>query len=185
MAKTVGVGITGGIAAYKIADLVSKLMKTDLEVVVMMTEGATKFITPLTFRTLTGREVITDLWSEPREYKVKHIGVAEQLDILVIAPATANFIAKMAHGIADDFLSTLVAANTAPVLVIPSMNTNMYENPIVKKNLAILADCGYHIMDPASGLLAFGSVGKGRLPEIDDIYEEIITLLDSSEDQAP
>lgn len=180
MAKTIGVGITGGIAAYKIADLVSKLKKDDLEVVVIMTEAAAKFITPLTFSTLTGREVITDLWTKPREHKVKHIGIAEQLDVLVIAPATADFIAKMAAGIADDFLSTLAAANTAPVLVVPSMNTNMFKNPIVQKNIRTLSDCGYHIMDPDSGLLAYGSIGKGRLPGIADIYREIIELLNSN-----
>jgi phosphopantothenoylcysteine decarboxylase/phosphopantothenate--cysteine ligase len=181
MAKTIGVGITGGIAAYKIADLVSKLKKDDLEVVVIMTEAAAKFITPLTFSTLTGRDVITDLWTKPMEHKVKHIGIAEQLDVLVIAPATADFIAKMALGIADDFLSTLVLANTAPVLVVPSMNTNMFKNPIVQKNMRILSDYGYHIMDPDSGLLAYGSVGKGRLPGIADIYREIIKLLNSNQ----
>ncbi|PKM78386.1 MAG: hypothetical protein CVU90_02480 [Firmicutes bacterium HGW-Firmicutes-15] len=177
MAKTVGVGITGGIAAYKIADLVSKLKKDDLDVVVMMTEGACQFITPLTFRTLTGREVVTDLWARPREYKVQHMSIAEQIDLLVIAPATANFIAKMAHGLADDFLSTLVAANTAPVLVVPSMNTNMYKNQIVQENMRNLLSCGYHVMDPDSGLLANGDVGKGRLPDIEDIYQKIIKIL--------
>ncbi len=131
MAKTVGIGICGGIAAYKIADLVSKLRKSDFEVIVMMTESATRFIPPLTLRTLSGREVITDLWTETQEWKVQHIGIAEQLDVLVIAPATANLIAKMAHGLADDLLSTVVLANTAPVLVVPSMNTHMFENQVV------------------------------------------------------
>ena len=177
MGKTVGVGITVDIATYKIADLVSKLIKDDLDVVVMMTEGASKFITPLTFRTLTGREVVTDLWAKPKEYKVQHMSIAEQIDLLIIAPATANFIGKMAHGIADDFLSTLVTANKAPVLVVPSMNTNMYENPIVQNNISILQEYGYHIMDPVSGLLANGDVGKGRLPEIEDIYQEVIKHL--------
>ncbi len=177
MSKTIGMGITGGIAAYKIADLVSKLKKDDFEVIVIMTEAATRFITPLTFRTLSGREVITDLWSEPREWKVKHVGLAEELDLLVVAPATANFIAKMANGIADDFLSTAVVANTAPVLVVPSMNTNMFNDPILKKNIQTLLECGYRIMDPDSGILAAGTVGKGRLPAIDDIYKEIIRLL--------
>ena len=104
MSKTVGIGITGGIAVYKIAELVSRLRKDDIDVIVMMTESATKFVAPLTFRTLSGREVLTDLWQESQEWKVQHIGVAEDLDLLVIAPATANFIAKMAHGIADDLL---------------------------------------------------------------------------------
>ncbi len=182
MVKTVGIGITGGIASYKIADLVSKLKKDDIDVIVMMTEGATKFITPLTLKTLSGREVVTDLWSESLEWKVQHIGVAEQLDLLVIAPATANFIAKMAHGLADDLLSTVVVANTAPVLVVPSMNTNMYNNPIVQDNMKKLMSYGYHFMDPDSGVLACGVSGKGRLPEIEDIYQQIMALLSPKND---
>lgn len=184
MAKTIGVGITGGIASYKIADLVSKLKKDGLDVIVMMTKGAEQFISPLTFKTLSGREVATDLWSESLEYKVQHIGIAEQLDLLVIAPATANFIAKMAHGIADDLLSTVAVANTAPVLVVPAMNTNMYKNPIVQDNLHKLQAYGCSVMEPASGQLACGVEGKGRLPEIDDIYCEIIKLLNPKNDLA-
>jgi phosphopantothenoylcysteine decarboxylase / phosphopantothenate---cysteine ligase len=182
MTKTVGVGITGGIAAYKVADLVSKLKKNDYNVIVMMTEGATQFITPLTLKTLSGREVLTDLWSESQEWKVQHIGAAEQLDLLVIVPATANFIAKMAHGLADDLLSTIVLANTAPVLVVPSMNTNMFENKIVQKNINTLKDYGCNIMEPDSGLLACGVNGKGRLPEIEDIYQQIVSLLSPKND---
>lgn len=177
MTKTVGIGITGGIAAYKITDLVSKLKANNFEVVVIMTKGACNFITPFTFRTLTGREVITDLWSGPKEWKVKHIGLAEELDILVIAPATANFIAKMANGIADDFLSTAVVTNKSPLLVVPSMNKNMLEDPIVRKNMQILLECGYYIMESGCGLLADGTIGKGRLPDIDAIYTEIIRIL--------
>lgn len=177
MAKTVGIGICGGIAAYKIADLVSKLRKSEFEVIIMMTESATRFIPPLTLRTLAGREVVTDLWTATQEWKVQHVGIAEQLDLLVIAPATANFIAKMAHGLADDLLSTVVLANTAPVLVVPSMNTNMFENPVVQNNMQILQELGYHFMDPDSGLLACGVTGKGRLPEVDDILKQIQTLL--------
>ncbi len=177
MAKTIGIGITGGIASYKIADLVSKLKKEDFEVIVMMTEGATKFITPLTLKTLSGREVVTDIWQESYEWKVQHIGIAEELDILVIAPATANFIAKMAHGIADDLLSTVVVANTAPVLVVPSMNTNMFENKIVQNNLDKLGQYGYKIMEPATGKLACDVVGKGKLPEVDEIIKEIREVL--------
>jgi phosphopantothenoylcysteine decarboxylase/phosphopantothenate--cysteine ligase len=184
MAKTVGIGITGGIASYKIADLVSKLKTNGIDVIVMMTEGATRFICPLTFKTLSGREVATDLWSESQEYKVQHIGIAEQLDLLVIAPATANFIAKMAHGMADDLLSTVVLANTAPLLVVPSMNTNMYKNPIVQDNIRTLQAYGYHIQDPESGMLACGVVGKGRLPEVDAIYNEVMKLLNPRTDMA-
>lgn len=184
MAKTVGVGITGGIASYKIADLVSKLKTNDIDVVVIMTEGATRFISPLTFKTLSGREVATDLWSESLEYKVQHIGIAEQLDLLVIAPATANFIGKMAHGIADDLLSTVAVANTAPVLIVPAMNSNMFKNPIVQDNIKKLQSFGYQVMDPESGMLACGVEGKGRLPAVDDIYDRIISLLHPSSDMA-
>jgi len=182
MTKTVGIGITGGIAAYKVADLVSRLKKNDFDVIVMMTEGATKFITPLTLKTLSGHEVLTDLWSESQEWKVQHIGVVEKLDLMVIVPATANFIAKMAHGLADDLLSTVVLANTAPVLVVPSMNTNMFENKIVQKNINTLKEYGCHIMEPDSGLLACGVTGKGRLPELDDIYQQIVRMLSPKND---
>jgi phosphopantothenoylcysteine decarboxylase/phosphopantothenate--cysteine ligase len=177
MAKTVAIGVTGSIAVYKIVDLVSKLKKDDIEVVVMMTEGATKFVSPLTFKTISGREVLTDLWQESQEWKVQHIGIAEQIDFLLIAPATANFIAKMAHGIADDFLSTVVLANTAPCLIVPAMNSNMYKNSVVQDNIKKLIDYGYKFMDPDSGLLACGVIGQGRLPEIDDIYTQVNRLL--------
>ncbi|MDD3897703.1 MAG: bifunctional phosphopantothenoylcysteine decarboxylase/phosphopantothenate--cysteine ligase CoaBC [Syntrophomonadaceae bacterium] len=177
MPKTVGIGVTGGIAAYKIAELVSKLKKEDIDVIVIMTEAATEFITPLTFRTLSGREVLVDLWDDSREWKVQHIGAAEQLDLLVIAPATANFIAKVAHGLADDLLSTIVLANTAPLLVVPAMNHNMYKNQAVQDNLKKIKDYGYTVMDPDSGDLACGVSGQGRLPEIDHIYAEIKKLL--------
>ncbi len=177
MTKTIGIGITGGIASYKIADLVSKLRKENYEVIVMMTEGAQKFITPLTFKTISGREVVTDTWQDCHEWKVQHIGIAEAIDLLVIAPATANFIAKMAHGIADDLLSTVVVANTAPVIVAPAMNSNMLANPIVQNNLATLKGYGYNIMEAAEGQLACDAIGKGRLPEVDVIIEEIKNIL--------
>lgn len=182
MSKTVGIGITGGIAAYKIADLVSRLRKDGIEVIVMMTESATKFVTPLTFKTLSNREVITDLWQDTQEWPVQHIGVAEALDLLVIAPATANMLAKIAHGIADDLISTVVLANTAPVIIAPAMNTNMYQNPVVQDNLKKLCNYGYEIIDPASGVLACGSIGPGRLPEIDIIYQKIIRILNYKQD---
>lgn len=179
MPKTVGIGITGSIAAYKIADLISKLKKDDqgIDVIVIMTEGATQFITPLTMKTMSGREVLTDMWAQSQEWKVQHIGVAEQLDLLVIAPATANFIAKMAHGWGDDLLSTIVLANTAPVLVVPAMNTNMYRNTMVQENIKKLINAGVHFMDPGTGLLACGVTGEGRLPEVDLIYQQIKHLL--------
>lgn len=179
MARTVGIGITGSIAVYKIADLVSRLKKdeADIDVIVIMTEGATKFVAPLTFRTLSGREVLTDMWAESQEWKVQHIGVAEQLDLLVIAPATANFIAKMAHGLGDDLLSTIVLANTAPVLVVPAMNTNMYQNQLVQDNIGKLISYGCKFMDPETGMLACGVSGQGRLPDVDLIYQQVKKLL--------
>ncbi len=177
MNKTIGIGVTGGIAAYKIADLVSLLKKEGFEVIVMMTKAATKFITPLTLETLSGREVITDMWEEYSDFNVPHIDVAKEIDLLVIAPATANFIAKMACGIADDFLSTLFVANIAPVLIAPAMNTKMYENAIVQNNLAKLRDYGCNIIAPATGHLACNDIGKGRLPEVEDIFNEIKQIL--------
>lgn len=177
MTKTVGIGVTGGIAAYKIAEVVSRLKKDDIDVIVIMTEAATQFVTPLTFRTLSGREVLVDLWEETGEWKVQHIGAAEQLDLLVIAPATANFIAKIANGIGDDLLSTIVLANTSPLLVVPAMNHNMYKNQAVRTNIKKLKDYGYNIMNPDSGELACGASGQGRLPETDSIYAEIKKLL--------
>lgn len=182
MPKTVGIGVTGGIAAYKIAELVSKLKKDDVDVIVIMTEAATQFITPLTLKTLSGREVLVDLWDDSGEWKVQHIGAAEQLDLLVIAPATANFIAKVAHGLADDLLSTIVLANTAPLLVVPAMNHNMYKNQAVQDNLKKIKEYGYMVMEPDSGDLACGVSGQGRLPEIDQIYAEIKKLLSPKQD---
>jgi phosphopantothenoylcysteine decarboxylase/phosphopantothenate--cysteine ligase len=148
----------------------------------MMTQSATRFITPLTFKTLSNREVITDLWQDSREWQVQHIGIAEELDLLVIAPATANMIAKMAHGIADDLISTVVLANTAPVLIAPAMNSNMFQNPVVQDNLKKLSLYGYEILDPDSGVLACGSIGPGRLPEIDIIYQKIKRMLYPKQD---
>jgi len=177
MAKTVGLGITGGIAVYKLAELVSLLKKENIDVIVMMTEAATKFVTPLTFKTLSGREVITSLWQDSQEWKVQHIGVAEELDLLVIAPATANFIAKMAHGLADDLLSTVVLANTAPVLVVPAMNSNMFINPVVQDNIKKLQSYGLSIMQPGTGQLACGTSGPGRLPSAQEILAEINQIL--------
>jgi phosphopantothenoylcysteine decarboxylase/phosphopantothenate--cysteine ligase len=182
MAKTVGIGVTGGIAAYKVAELVSRLKKDDIDVIVIMTEAATEFITPLTFRTLSGREVLVDLWDDSKEWKVQHVGVAEELDLLVIAPATANFIAKIAHGLADDLLSTIVLANTAPLLVVPAMNHNMYKNQAVQDNIDKIKNYGYTVMEPESGDLACGESGQGRLPEIDHIYAEIKKLLHPRQD---
>jgi phosphopantothenoylcysteine decarboxylase/phosphopantothenate--cysteine ligase len=177
MAKRIGLGVTGGIASYKMADLASRLARLDYEVVVMMTESAARFITPLTFRTLTGREVITDLWSGSDDWKIPHIDAVQSLELFVVAPATANIIGKFAHGIADDFLSTAFLAATAPVLVVPAMNTRMYLNPAVQANLELLRQRGVRVLEPASGALACGAQGVGRLPDLDAIVEVITGLL--------
>ncbi len=182
MPMTIGMGITGGIAAYKITDLVSRFKKAGYEVIVMMTEGATKFITPLTMKTISGHEVLTDLWQDSQEWKVQHIGVAEQIDVLVIAPATANIIGKMANGIADDLLSTVFLANTAPVIVVPAMNTNMYQNPVVQDNIKKLINYGLTVLEPESGELACGVTGPGRLPDIDIIFQAVMEKLHPKQD---
>lgn len=182
MPKTIGIGITGGIAAYKIADLVSKLKKNDYEVIVLMTEGAARFITPLTLKTISGREVLTDLWQDSPEWKVQHIGVAEEIDLLVVAPATANIIGKMANGIADDLLSTVYLANTAPVIIVPAMNSNMYQKPVVQENLNRLKSHGCTIVAPECGELACGASGPGRLPDIEVIYQAIVDKLHPKQD---
>ena len=182
MPKTIGIGITGGIAAYKITDLVSKLKKNDYEVIVLMTEGAARFITPLTLKTISGREVLTDLWQESPEWKVQHIGVAEEIDLLVVAPATANIIGKMANGIADDLLSTVYLANTAPVIIVPAMNSNMYQKPVVQENLNRLKSHGCTIVAPECGELACGASGPGRLPDIEVIYQAIVDKLHPKQD---
>jgi phosphopantothenoylcysteine decarboxylase/phosphopantothenate--cysteine ligase len=180
--KTIGIGITGGIAAYKITDLVSKLKKNDYEVIVLMTEGAARFITPLTLKTISGREVLTDLWQDSPEWKVQHIGMAEEIDLLVVAPATANIIGKMANGIADDLLSTVYLANTAPVIIVPAMNSNMYQKPVVQENLNRLKSHGCTIIAPECGELACGASGPGRLPDIEVIYQAIVDKMHPKQD---
>ncbi|MGE5416916.1 MAG: bifunctional phosphopantothenoylcysteine decarboxylase/phosphopantothenate--cysteine ligase CoaBC [Acidobacteriota bacterium] len=177
-ARKIAIGISGGIAAYKIAELVSRLTKDGHEVHVIMTENSTRFISSLTMRTLSNNPVLLDMFEESSQYRVQHIGVAEEAELMVIAPATANVIGKIAGGIADDLLSTVVMATTAPVLVVPSMNTNMYNNPAVQQNLERLKSLGYYIMEPAEGELACGVSGRGRLPEINDIYQRVQEMLE-------
>ena len=163
--KCVLLGITGGIAAYKMANVASALHKAGAKVHVIMTENAAKFITPLTFETLTGSKCMTDTFDRDFQFDVRHISVAKEADVILIAPATANVIAKMAHGIADDMLTTVVLAAKCPKLVSPSMNTAMLENPITQDNLAQLRKYGFTIIDSASGYLACGDTGSGKLPE--------------------
>lgn len=180
--KCVVMGICGGIAAYKAADLASKLVKDGAEVPVIMTEHATEFVTPLTFQTLTNQPVVTGMFGAPIYWNVEHISLAKRADAFVIVPATANIIGKLANGIADDMLSTTVMAARCPIIVAPAMNTNMYENPIVQANLQKLQSLGYHIIEPAQGRLACGDVGSGKLPEPSVLLEEIENILFDKKD---
>lgn len=175
--RTVVLGITGGIAAYKAATLCSRLVSLGAEVRVIMTEGATKFIAPLTLQTLSRHPVATDVFDEHDASRVQHIDLADSADLVVVAPATANILAKMAHGLADDMLSTTLLATTAPVLVAPAMNVHMLEHPAVAANLALLADRGVRFVESGTGQLACGYVGKGRLAEPDEIVLAIVELL--------
>jgi phosphopantothenoylcysteine decarboxylase/phosphopantothenate--cysteine ligase len=175
--KKIILGITGGIAAYKSAELTREFVKQGAQVTVIMTKNATKFITALTLQTLSGNPVYTDTFSLTGEWEIGHISMAEAADIIVIAPATANMIGKIASGIADDLLSTTVMATRVPVLICPAMNTNMYTNTIVRANCEKLSSLGYHIMDADYGELACKTEGAGRLPSLDDIVEEVASIL--------
>ena len=175
--KKIALGVTGGIAAYKAAELVRELVRAKAQVYVIMTRSAQEFVTPLTFQTLSGNPVSTDLFSLIEESEIGHISLADRADLLVIAPATANMIGKIAGGIADDMLSTVVFATPAPVLLAPAMNVHMWENPICRENIQKLRARGYHFIDPEAGELACGYEGKGRLAEIPAITEEIRSLL--------
>ena len=170
-------GVTGGIACYKALELVRLLVQDSCNVRVVMTREATEFVAPLSFQTLSGSPVGTDLFSLTQESEIGHINLADSADVLVIAPATANVIAKLAAGIADDLLTTVVLATQAPLLVVPSMNVHMLAHPMVQANLAKLRSAGYHVMEAAAGYLACGYEGKGRLPEPPAIAEEIRRLL--------
>lgn len=182
--KTVVLGVCGGIAAYKLADLASKLSKEQYDVHVIMTKNATEFITPLTFETLTGNKCIVDTFDRDFQWDVKHISLAKRAALALIAPATANVIAKLANGIADDMLTTTVLAMKCPVLVSPSMNTAMYEHPATQRNMETLRSYGYRLIEPESGVLACKDVGKGRLPKTEVLYEEIRQVLAYPKDLA-
>ncbi|MGI6686109.1 MAG: bifunctional phosphopantothenoylcysteine decarboxylase/phosphopantothenate--cysteine ligase CoaBC [Bacillota bacterium] len=182
--KTIVLGVTGGIAAYKACDLVSRLVKRGYQVHVIMTKSAEHFVNPLTFRTLSGHPVVTDMFSEPGVWNVRHISLAETAHLMVIAPATANIIGKVAHGLADDMLSTTVMAakDRCPVLFAPAMNVHMYQNPIVQDNIRRLTDYGYFFVGPDEGRLACGTAGQGRMVEPQEIEENIILLLERKTD---
>lgn len=172
--KTILLGVSGGIAAYKSATLASMLVKSGAEVRVIMTEHATNFIHPITFETLTGHKCITDTFDRNFEFKVEHVALAQKADAVIVAPATANIIAKLAHGLADDMLTTTILASKAPKLIAPAMNTGMYENPVTQKNLALLKEYGMQIIPPANGYLACGDIGAGKMPEPETLYEHIL-----------
>jgi phosphopantothenoylcysteine decarboxylase/phosphopantothenate--cysteine ligase len=175
--KTVLLGVTGGIAAYKAAALASALVKQHAAVEVIMTKNATEFIAPLTFEQLTGRKCLTDTFDRNFIHQVEHISLAERTDLVIIAPATANVCAKLAHGLADDMLTTTVLACRCPKLIAPAMNTNMFENPVTQDNLEILRKYGWDVIEPASGRLACGAVGKGKLPEPEELLQYVLKYL--------
>lgn len=172
--KTVVLGVTGGIAAYKMPNLASALVKLGCNVQVLMTQNATQFITAVTFETLTGNKALVDTFDRNFSFQVEHIAVADQADLVMIAPATANVIAKLAHGLADDMLTTTVLACNCSKIVVPAMNTKMYENPVTQDNLNILRRYGWEVVEPASGYLACGAVGKGKLPEPEVLLQVIL-----------
>jgi phosphopantothenoylcysteine decarboxylase/phosphopantothenate--cysteine ligase len=175
--KTILLGITGGIAAYKAASLASALVKLHATVEVVMTKNATEFITPLTFEELTGHRVMVDTFDRNFLHQVEHISLAERTDLMIIAPATANVCAKLAHGLADDMLTTTALACRCPKLIAPAMNTNMYENPITQDNLSLLRNYGWEVIEPACGRLACGAVGKGKLPDPEDLLQFILRAI--------
>ena len=175
--KTVVLGVTGSIAAYKIANLASALVKLHADVNVIMTKNATNFINPITFETLTGNKCLVDTFDRNFEFNVEHVALAKRADIFMVAPASANVIGKIAGGIADDMLTTTIMAAKCPKLVSPAMNTNMFENPIVQDNLKKLESYGYEIISPASGYLACGDTGAGKMPEPETLLQYIIKTI--------
>ena len=175
--KHIVLGVTGSIAAYKIASLASMLMKQHADVTVIMTKNATNFINPITFESLTGNKCLVDTFDRNFEFQVEHVSLARQTEVFLTAPASANVIAKAAHGIADDMLTTTLLACTCPKIVAPAMNTRMYQNPVVQDNLEILKRYGMEVIDPANGYLACGDTGAGKMPDPEVLYEYIIKAL--------
>lgn len=184
MAKTVVLGVGGGIAAYKSAALCSLLVKSDYDVEVLMTNHATRFVQPLTFQSLSKHPVVVDTFAEPDANEIAHIAIADRADVFLVAPATANLLAKLAHGLADDMVSTTALAVTSPVVVAPAMNVHMYNHPAVQANLDVLRQRGVVVVDPGSGPLACGYTGKGRLAEPEDIVAVIRAILEPTHDLA-
>ena len=182
MKRCVVLGVSGGIAAYKALEIVSQLIKKDIEVHVIMTEAATKFVTPLSFQSLSQNMVTCDMFTEPKAWEIQHISLAEKADVFLVAPATANIIGKVANGIADDMLSTTIMATNAKVIFAPAMNTNMYNNPIVQENIKKLKSFGYGFIDPAEGRLACGTSGTGKLESPDIIVDRVLMELNEKKD---
>lgn len=180
--KTVVIGVSGGIAVYKTLDVISRLRKLGVNVNVIMTKSATEFVTPLSFQSLSQNYVVCDMFEDPKTWDVEHISLAKRADVFLIAPATANAIGKIANGIADDMLTTTVMATKAKVLIAPAMNTNMYENPILQKNINTLKELGYNFVEPESGRLACGDTGKGKLASPETIVDEVVKLLSKEQD---
>lgn len=172
--KTIILGVTGGIAAYKAADLASRLVKQHATVQVIMTEHAQKFISPITFEALTKQKCLTDTFDRSHPFEVEHIALAKRADLAIVAPATANTIARLAHGLADDMLTTTLLACTCPKLIAPAMNTAMYDNPVTQDNLKLLRQYGWSVIEPDAGLLACGDTGRGRLPDPPQLMEYIL-----------
>ena len=172
--KTVLLGVTGSIAAYKIASLASALKKLDADVHVIMTKNATNFINPITFESLTGNKCLVDTFDRNFQFQVEHVSIAKKADVVMLAPASANVIGKIAHGIADDMLTTTIMACKCHVFISPAMNTNMYTNPILQDNLSTLRKYGYEIIEPASGYLACGDTGAGKMPEPEELLSYIV-----------
>ncbi|WP_419726785.1 bifunctional phosphopantothenoylcysteine decarboxylase/phosphopantothenate--cysteine ligase CoaBC [Terrisporobacter petrolearius] len=179
--KTVVIGVSGGIAAYKACDIVSRLKKLNANVHVIMTKGATEFVTPITFQSLSQNYVVSDMFEEPKTWDVEHISLAKKADVFLIAPATANVIGKVANGICDDMLTTTVMATTGKVLIAPAMNTNMYKNPILQRNTNTLKELGYNFVNPESGRLACGDEGEGKLASPEVIVNKVIELLNNED----
>ena len=178
--KTVVIGVSGGIAVYKACDIVSRLKKLNANVHVIITKSAAEFVTPLTFQSLSQNYVVSDMFEEPKTWDVEHISLAKKADVFLIAPATANVIGKISNGIADDMLTTTVMATTGKVLIAPAMNTNMYRNPILQRNINILRELGYNFVDPESGRLACGDVGEGKLASPEKIVDAVVDLLNDT-----
>ena len=182
MGKNIVVGVSGGIAAYKACDVVSKLKKQGFEIDVIMTKNAQEFVSPLTFQTLSNQTVVTDMFETPSDWNVEHIELAKKADVFVIVPATANIIGKIANGIADDMITTTIMATEAKKVIVPAMNTKMYHNPIVQENILKLKRHGYYFIEPVSGLLACGDTGKGKMEDPTVIVEELCLIANQTKE---